>query len=214
MSSLTLCPDLRGARVPQPPDLNPHLVDGLGQDATVGLQAAMEVPALMDEAPQGGWLDVQIACGGLELDEEGMVLAHALEASVKPPTFQAQISHKPKCEASGYASGMDVNDIFRMRLKAEMQAQGYNPASLSLKAGLNRRAVTDILGARSRSPSLSTIHALATALGIGLDELTGLRPQVSIAPLLAELLGQYSEAEQEQLAKAIAALPRGPDSAR
>lgn len=105
---------------------------------------------------------------------------------------------------------MDVNEQFRMRLQAEMLAQGLNPASLSLRADLNRRAVTDLLEGRAQSPKLSTAYALAVALGVGLDELVGLRPQVSIAPQLAQLLSRYDEAEQVQLAEAIAALPRAP----
>lgn len=105
---------------------------------------------------------------------------------------------------------MDVNEQFRLRLKAEMEAQGYNPASLSLKAEMNRRAVTDLLEGRAQSPKLSTAYALAQALGVGLDELTGARPQLKLAPRLLELLSQYDEGEQEQLAAAISALPRAP----
>lgn len=103
---------------------------------------------------------------------------------------------------------MDVNEIFRLRLKAEMDAQGYNPASLSVKAELNRRAVTDLLEGRAQSPKLSTAYALARALDVGLDELTGSVPQAVIAPRLLELLSRYDQAEQEQLAAAISALPR------
>lgn len=115
----------------------------------------------------------------------------------------------------GYGSGvMNVNDIFRLRLEAEMRAQGLNPASLSVRVGMNRRAVTDILEGKAQSPKLSTAYALSQALGVGLDQLTGSAPQVSIAPRMAELLAQYDESEQEQLAEAILSLPRGPGSAR
>lgn len=107
---------------------------------------------------------------------------------------------------------MDVNDQFRMRLDAEMKAQGLNPASLSKLAGMNRRAVTDLLEGRAQSPKLSTAHALAKALGVALDELTGERPQVSVAPKMLELLSRYDPAEQEQLAAAIANLPPAPAS--
>lgn len=107
---------------------------------------------------------------------------------------------------------MDVNEQFRLRLKVEMDAQGMNPASLSIAAKMNRRAVTDLLEGRAQSPKLSTAFSLAEALGKTLDELTGVRPQVSIAPRLAELLSRYDQAEQEQLAAAIANLPRAPGS--
>ncbi|MDN5568183.1 MAG: helix-turn-helix transcriptional regulator, partial [Paracoccus sp. (in: a-proteobacteria)] len=64
-----------------------------------------------------------------------------------------------------------MNETFRLRLRAEMVAQGLNPASLSKKADLNRRAVTDLLEGRAQSPKLSTAHSLAIALGVTIDEL-------------------------------------------
>lgn len=101
-----------------------------------------------------------------------------------------------------------MNEIFRLRLAAEMAAQGHNPASLSKKANMNRRAVTDLLEGRAQSPKLSTAFAIAEALGLTLDELTGKASQKSLAPRLLELLSQYDQDEQEQLAVAISALPR------
>lgn len=109
---------------------------------------------------------------------------------------------------------MDVNEIFRLRLKAEMEAQGLNPASLSKKADMNRRAVQDLLEGRAQSPKLSTAHALAGALDRTIDQLTGDAPQTAIAPRLRELLSQYDQGEQERLAEAILALPRAPGSMR
>lgn len=120
---------------------------------------------------------------------------------------------RPLLAADRLCADMDVNEIFRLRLKAEMEAQGYNPASLSKRANMNPRLVKDILEARAQSPKLSTAHALAQSLGLGLDELTGSRPQVSLAPRLAELLSRYDQADQERLAEAILALPRSPASA-
>ena len=107
---------------------------------------------------------------------------------------------------------MDVNEEFRLRLKAEMESQGFNPASLSLAANMNRRAVTDLLEGRAQSPKLSTAHALAAALGVGLDQLTGRAPQISVAPRMAELLALYGPDEQERLAEAILNLPPAPAS--
>ena len=106
---------------------------------------------------------------------------------------------------------MNVNEQFRLRLRAEMEAQGYNPASLSTAANMNRRAVTDLLEGRAQSPKLSTAFALAQALGLGLDQLIGEAPQVSIAPTMLELLSQYAPDEQEQLAAAILRLPRSAE---
>lgn len=107
-----------------------------------------------------------------------------------------------------------MNEEFKLRLKAGMISKGMNPASLSIAAGLNRRAVADLLEGQATSPKLSTAFALAKALESSLDELTGQRPQVSIAPKMLELLSQYGRDEQEQLAAAIANLPPAPATRR
>lgn len=167
---------------------------------------------LPDEAPHSGWLEVQFVRRSFELEKEGMSVAHVLQASVKFHMLQDETSQSQPVGASRYVLCMEVNEVFRLRLKAEMEARGYNPSSLSKRANMNKRAVTDILEGRSESPKLSTAHALADALEVGLDELVGFRPQVSLAPRLAELLAQYDQAEQEQLAEAILALPRAPAS--
>ncbi|RJE84012.1 helix-turn-helix domain-containing protein [Paracoccus onubensis] len=107
---------------------------------------------------------------------------------------------------------MEINEIFRRRLEAEMKAQGDNPDSLAKKAGMNRRAVRDILEGNSQSPKLSTVYKLATALNASIDELTGNAPHAVIAPRLLELLSKYGPDEQERLAEAILSLPRAPAS--
>lgn len=49
-------------------------------------------------------------------------------------------------------------------LRKMMEDQGFNPRSLSLKAGLNPTAVRDIFEGRSRYPRYDTAMALAEAL--------------------------------------------------
>ena len=49
-------------------------------------------------------------------------------------------------------------------LRALMEKHGYNPRSLSLKAGLNSTAVRDMLEGRTRFPRYDTAKALAEAL--------------------------------------------------
>ncbi|MBM1218768.1 helix-turn-helix domain-containing protein [Ponticoccus sp. SC2-23] len=91
-----------------------------------------------------------------------------------------------------------------------MAGKGWNAAALSLAAGLNRRAIKDILVGRAASPKLSTVFKIARALPCDPCELMGLGPRVSLAPALLRLLEQYDEDEQEQLAQALAALPHHP----
>jgi len=50
-------------------------------------------------------------------------------------------------------------------LRLLMEQQGFNPRSLSLKAGLNATAVRDMLEGRTKFPRYDTARALATALG-------------------------------------------------
>lgn len=167
---------------------------------------------LPDETTHGAWLEVKFARRRFELSKERMFVAHTLQISVKFHMLQGETSQSQAIGASRYVICMEMNEVFRLRLKAEMEAQGFNPASLSKRADLNARAVKDLLESRAQSPKLSTAYALAQALGVGLDELVGFKPQLSLAPRLAELLAQYDQAEQEQLAEAILALPRAPGS--
>jgi transcriptional regulator with XRE-family HTH domain len=101
---------------------------------------------------------------------------------------------------------MDEVDSFRENLARIVKERGLKPAQLSVAAGLNRRAVTDLIEGRAESPKLSTAYAIAKVLDVDLGELVGLGKSVHLAPELANLLEQYSPAEQERLARALAAL--------
>lgn len=81
-----------------------------------------------------------------------------------------------------------------------------NAAELSRAAGMNDRAVKDIEEGRALSPKLSTVFALAKALGVDPGELVGLGPRPKIRGDLAAYLSQYSEEDQERLLVAIQAL--------
>ena len=54
----------------------------------------------------------------------------------------------------------------REKLVSLMESRGIKAATLSKQAGLNRRAVTDILEGRSASPRVDTLAAIAKALGV------------------------------------------------
>jgi transcriptional regulator with XRE-family HTH domain len=53
------------------------------------------------------------------------------------------------------------------RLDRLMREAGYNPRSLSLRAGLGVTAVRDIIDGRIASPRYQTLEALARVLGVG-----------------------------------------------
>lgn len=105
-----------------------------------------------------------------------------------------------------YYSPMDVNTTFRQSLERLMLEKDVNAPEIARRSGLNRRMVYDIIEGRSQSPKIDTVFKIAKALGVDPGQLLGFPPAVSLHPALAELLQQYPQSEQEQLAKALAAL--------
>lgn len=105
---------------------------------------------------------------------------------------------------------MNANDTFRRNLIAAIEKDQLKPATLSKRAGLNARAVTDILEERAVSPKLSTVFALAKALGKDPAEMMGLGPRPQLQSELVRFLEQYSPADQERLLAALRALPAMP----
>ena len=125
-------------------------------------------------------------------------------------TLQGETSHSRCSGRRGISLAMDESEAFRLNLARIIKERGLKPAQVSVAAGLNRRAVTDVLESRATSPKLSTAYAISKALGEDLGEMMGLGHRVRLAPELALLLEQYEPDEQAQLAKALAALPRTP----
>ncbi|MDU8911576.1 adenosylcobalamin-dependent ribonucleoside-diphosphate reductase [Aestuariicoccus sp. MJ-SS9] len=69
------------------------------------------------------------------------------------------------------------------KLKSAIAAQGTTAAAVSKKAGLNARAVTDIIEGRSKNPRIDTLKALASALKVELNSLlTPASPEVIATP--------------------------------
>lgn len=168
------------------------------------IAAALQVPPsdLLDSRARDRWTEFTDLLQGLSDEDQQRVVHFAEGLSASRDVLML----RPKTRSSA----MDISEEFRIRLRAEMEAQGINPAALSLRANMNRRAVTDVLEGRSQSPKLSTAFALAKALGTSIDALCGVAPQISLSPRLVELLAQYDEDDQERLVEAIHALPRAP----
>lgn len=98
---------------------------------------------------------------------------------------------------------MTEGEIFRRNLMQAMKDRGMTAAGLSKAAGLNARAVKDIEEGRVSSPRLSTVFALAEALGLDPGEMLGLGPRDKIQRELARYLSQFDESEQERLFAAL-----------
>jgi transcriptional regulator with XRE-family HTH domain len=105
---------------------------------------------------------------------------------------------------------MNENDIFRENMLRALAESGMTEATLSVKAGLNRRAITDIREGRVTSPRISTVFAIARALGKDPAELMGLGARHRLNDELARFLSAYSEEDQLLFLAALAALPRAP----
>ena len=101
---------------------------------------------------------------------------------------------------------MDESQIFKANLQRIMADKGLKMAPLCRAAGLNLRAVKDIVDARSVSPKLSTVFALARALGEDPGEMMGLGPRVKLRKELADYLSQYDEDAQERILSALRTL--------
>lgn len=82
----------------------------------------------------------------------------------------------------------------RERIRAEMDAQGLNPKTLSKKAGLAETYVRDLLEGRSSDPKLSKILAVAQALG---KDLRWLVQGVDLSDLEAVVLALPSKERAE-----------------
>ncbi|MHA3913874.1 helix-turn-helix domain-containing protein [Halovulum sp. GXIMD14793] len=85
------------------------------------------------------------------------------------------------------------------------QQSGMNAAELSIKAGLNRRAVQDYEEGSSQSPKLSTIYKLTNALGISIDELIAGRRRTELNHELQQWLESLSQAQAEGLMNLVPA---------
>ena len=123
---------------------------------------------------------------------------------------QGETSHSRRMIYGAICLGMDASEIFRLKLLEFMREKGMNAAELSRAAGLNARAVTDILERRTISPKVSTAFALAAALDVDPSLMLGLPSRAGLLDSLVQFLSQYDEAEQAQLLAALSALPRRP----
>lgn len=86
-------------------------------------------------------------------------------------------------------------------LRSIMDAQGLNPRSLSLKAGLNATAVRDMLEGRSKFPRYDTAKALAEALGTTPASLMGDKRSATEIALKNGAFGQDLELLTEIIAR-------------
>ncbi|WP_211322680.1 helix-turn-helix domain-containing protein [Palleronia aestuarii] len=103
---------------------------------------------------------------------------------------------------------MSTTHVFVQNLLQAMREEGMSEAELSRKAGMSRRGVTDLREGRAQSPKLSTVFALAEALGRDPGELMGLGKRPQVRADLADFLSQYDEADQERFLSALVAMSR------
>lgn len=129
-----------------------------------------------------------------------------MHLSVIYHTPQCETSHVPHFPACGSFLTMTEGETFQKNLLAALEISGMSEAELSLKAGLNRRAVTDLREGRVRSPKLSTVFALSKALGRDPAEMMGLGSRLRVRSDLAEFLSEFDEADQERFLNVLSAV--------
>lgn len=194
-------------------DLNalPHLFSRFRPDPLSFAEARVEMAALPTPLSQCAWRDLQETSGVLDLGSDLLrCVHHAADASVINHTFQAETSHSQSCNRCGKILTMNESEIFRENLLRIIADRGLTEAQVSISAGLNRRAVTDIRERRAASPKLSTVTALAKALSVDPAEMMGLGHRYRLHPDLAAFLEQYPQEDQARFLAALAALPRAP----
>jgi transcriptional regulator with XRE-family HTH domain len=121
--------------------------------------------------------------------------------------MQGETSHFPALIYGDKRLSMDESETFRANLLRLMAEKGFKAAELSKRAKLNPRAVKDIEEHRVTSPKLSTVFALARALGSDPAEMMGLGPRSRLAPALEAFLAQYDQSEQARILQALSVLP-------
>jgi transcriptional regulator with XRE-family HTH domain len=114
---------------------------------------------------------------------------------------------------SSFVDTSDISVVFRNNLLVLMRNRGLTAASLSRKAGLNVRAVTDIFDGKAQSPRLSTVFKLAYALDVTVYELLDVERKTvdsdpnprrnSVLPEIEEFLSSLDPADQAALLESL-----------
>lgn len=99
----------------------------------------------------------------------------------------------------------------RERIRAEMEAQGLNPKTLSKKAALSETYVRDLLEGRSQDPKLSKIQAVADALGKSLAWLTEGQESAEVVSIMPSL-DKQRRAQLTEYARFLAAQAKADSS--
>jgi transcriptional regulator with XRE-family HTH domain len=99
----------------------------------------------------------------------------------------------------------------RERIRAEMEAQGLNPKTLSKKASLSETYVRDLLEGRSQDPKLSKIQAVADALGKSLAWLTEGQESAEVVSIMPSL-DKARRAQLTEYARFLAAQAKADSS--
>lgn len=103
-------------------------------------------------------------------------------------------------------------EVFRSNLLAEMKRQGLDKASLSKKASMNPRAVSDIQDGKSKSPRLFTAIKLARVLNVSVYDLLGIPTKDGIILELEKYLSEKTEDEQARILSGIQTFLEPPSS--
>lgn len=184
-------------------------LDGLGPCLLPGFEPGVELPALPGALAYRAGGYAKGSRDGFDLSDKLFDFGgHVSQRNVIYHTTQRETSQAHQEVPDGKFLSMNESHTFRENLIRLMTEKGLKEAELSKLAGLNARAVTDIREERTRSPKLSTVFALANALGEDPGVMMGLGRRYSLNAELASFLAQYDESDQARFLAALTALPR------
>lgn len=83
-------------------------------------------------------------------------------------------------------------------IRAKMDAEGINGIQLGKRTGLSRNVIYMLLKGESRSPGLTTLEAVASALGVTLTELISENEELGAKAELERKISSLSPEDQER----------------
>lgn len=181
---------------------------GFGPDASARRQALVKLPTLPDHPAKRCKGKPGFAGLGLKGLFDCVRIAHGEKCSVFFHTSQCESSHSLDGATCVNCAHMTNGEVFLENLLGAIKEAGLSEAEVSLKAGLNRRAVTDLREKRVRSPKLSTVFALSEALNRDPAEMMGLAPSARLRADLVEFLARHGEEDQARFLAVLEAVTR------
>lgn len=97
----------------------------------------------------------------------------------------------------------DLLQLLVSNIERHMEARGLNAVTLAAAAGMNRNVVYDILKRKSSAPKITTIDAIAKAMGMELPELLMPEGDDRAKRVLSARIDMMSDEDAEKVSKLV-----------